>query len=555
MLRFFELDLKDEILRALLDMGFEEATPIQEQAIPVALTGQDVIGQAQTGTGKTAAFSIPFLQMITEEPVAQVLILTPTRELCIQVEKEVKKLSSYLNVRSVAVYGGQDIMRQIRELKSRPQIIVATPGRLMDHMNRKTIRLDNLKRVVLDEADEMLNMGFLEDIETILSSCPEERHTMMFSATMKDEIKAIANKFMKDPVLVKVEAQELTVPTIEQQYFEVKEHDKFKMLCRLLDIHNPELAMVFGRTKRRVDELTEALQKLGYQAEGLHGDLTQRHRDIVMNKFRNGQISILVATDVAARGLDVSGVSHVFNFDLPQEIDSYVHRIGRTGRAGKEGIALTFVEPRELPHLKTIEKTIQRKLEKTKLPSATDSRRRRQELLHETVTDAVNAGNVLNYQELANDLINEFDAVDALAAVLELMAGDTGHEAAVNEIKLSAERPIYVRRTEERKPSGKGRGFGGRRGEGRNGGRSHRDGDDRKKDFHGKDGQKKDGYKKDGYKKDGYKKDGYKKDGYKKDSIKKDAVKNKDHANKAGKNKTYTRDGKKSSKSYKKSAE
>ena len=527
MLRFFELDLKDEILKAVLDMGFEEATPIQEQAIPVALTGQDVIGQAQTGTGKTAAFSIPFLQMVTEDPVLQVLILTPTRELCIQVEKEVKKLSRYLNVRSVAVYGGQD---------------------MMDHMNRKTIRLDNLKRVVLDEADEMLNMGFLEDIETILSACPEERHTMMFSATMKDEIKAIANKFMKDPVLVKVEAQELTVPTIEQQYFEVKEHDKFKMLCRLLDIHNPELAMVFGRTKRRVDELTEALQKLGYQAEGLHGDLTQRHRDIVMNKFRNGQINILVATDVAARGLDITGVTHVFNFDLPQEIDSYVHRIGRTGRAGKEGIALTFVEPRELPHLKTIEKTIQHKIDKTRLPSASDSRRRRQELLQDTVRDAVNAGNVLNYQELANDLIHEFDAVDALAAVLELMAGDTGHEAAVNEIKLSAERPIYVRRTEERKPSGKGRGGygGGRRGDG---GRYHRDGDDRKKDGN------KDGYKKDGYKKDSYKKDGYKKDGYKKDSIKKDAVKNKEYASKAGKNKTYTRDGKKSSKNYKKSAE
>ena len=555
MLRFFELDLKDEILRAILDMGFEEATPIQEQAIPVALTGQDVIGQAQTGTGKTAAFSIPFLQMVTEDPVLQVLILTPTRELCIQVEKEIKKLSSYLKVRSVAVYGGQDINRQIRELKARPQIVVATPGRLMDHMNRKTIRLDNLKRVVLDEADEMLNMGFLEDIETILSACPEERHTMMFSATMKDEVKAIANKFMKDPVLVKVEAQELTVPTIEQQYFEVKEHDKFKMLCRLLDIHNPELAMVFGRTKRRVEELTEALQKLGYQAEGLHGDLTQRHRDIVMNKFRNGQINIMVATDVAARGLDVSGVTHVFNFDLPQEIDSYVHRIGRTGRAGKEGIALTFVEPRELPHLKTIEKTIQRKLDKTRLPSATDSRRRRQELLQDTVRDAVNAGNVLNYQELANDLINEYDAVDALAAALELLAGDTGHEAAINEIKLSAERPIYVRRTEERKPSGKGRGGygGGRRGDG---GRYHRDGDreDRKKDGFKKDGFK-DGHKKDGYKKDGYKKDGFKKDGFKKDSIKKDAVKNKEYAGKAGKNKTYTRDGKKSSKSYKKSAE
>ncbi len=537
MLRFYDLDLKDEILKATLDMGFEEATPIQEQAIPVALTGQDVIGQAQTGTGKTAAFSIPFLQMVTEDPVLQVLILTPTRELCIQVEKEIKKLSRYMNVKSVAVYGGQDIMRQIRELKARPQIVVATPGRLMDHMNRKTIRLDNLKRVVLDEADEMLNMGFLEDIETILSACPEERHTMMFSATMKNEVKAIANKFMKDPVLVKVEAQELTVPTIEQQYFEVKEQEKFKILCRLLDIHNPELAMVFGRTKRRVDELTEALQKLGYQAEGLHGDLTQRHRDIVMNKFRNGQISILVATDVAARGLDISGVTHVFNFDLPQEIDSYVHRIGRTGRAGKEGIALTFVEPRELPHLKTIEKTIQRTIDKAKLPSATDSRRKRQEVLHDSVTDAVNAGNVLNYQELANDLISEFDAVDALAAVLELLAGDTGHEKAVSEIKLSAERPIYVRRIEERK-SGSGRPRGS------HGGGRHHDG-----------GHRRDGYKKDGFKKDGGKSSGYKKDGYKKDSVKKDSAKNKDYANKAGKNKAYTRDGKKNSKSYKKSAE
>ena len=250
-------------------------------------------------------------------------------------------------MKSVAVYGGQDITRQIRELKGKPQVIVATPGRLMDHMNRKTIRLDHLKMVVLDEADEMLNMGFLEDIETILTACPEERQTMMFSATMKDEIKAIANKFMKDPQLVKVKNQELTVSAIEQQYFEVPESEKFKLLCRLLDIHNPELAMIFGRTKRRVDELTEALQKLGYQAEGLHGDLTQRHRDIVMNKFRNGQIHILVATDVAARGLDISGVTHVFNFDLPQEIDSYVHRIGRTGRAGKEGLAMTFVEPRE----------------------------------------------------------------------------------------------------------------------------------------------------------------------------------------------------------------
>ncbi|MBQ5683204.1 MAG: DEAD/DEAH box helicase [Peptococcaceae bacterium] len=525
MLNFETLNLKDEILKAIQDMGFTEATPIQEQAIPVALTGQDVIGQAQTGTGKTAAFTIPFLQLLGNEPVVQVLILTPTRELCMQVEKEVKKLSKYLRMKSVAVYGGQDINRQIRELKGRPQVIVATPGRLMDHMNRKTIRLDNLKMIVLDEADEMLNMGFLEDIETILSSCPEERQTMMFSATMKDEIKAIANKFMKEPVLVKVKAQELTVPLIEQQYFEVPEQDKFKLLCRLLDIHNPELAMVFGRTKRRVDELTEALQKLGYQAEGLHGDLTQRHRDIVMNKFRNGQISILVATDVAARGLDVSGVSHVFNFDLPQEIDNYVHRIGRTGRAGKEGLALTFVEPRELPHLKVIEKTIQRKLQRTKLPSAQDSRQKKQDILFGQIVTAIKEGRVLDYQELANDLIQEYGSVDVVAAMLELMAGDNDHEANMDEIRLSAERPIYVKRLKEpRRDNNRGRGGHGKGGRGGN-----------------HDGK---------YKKDGMKKDFAKKDFNKKDVFKKDAGK-KDYSNKAGKPKTYSRDGKKSYKKNK----
>lgn len=517
MLNFEELSLKEEILKAIQDMGFTEATPIQEQAIPIALSGQDVIGQAQTGTGKTAAFAIPFLQLISNDPVIQVLILTPTRELCMQVEKEVKKLSKYLRVKSVAVYGGQDISRQMRELKNRPQIIVATPGRLMDHMNRKTIRLENLKMIVLDEADEMLNMGFLEDIETILSACPEQRQTMMFSATMKDEIKAIANKFMKEPVLVKVKNQELTVPAIEQQYFEVPESEKFKLLCRLLDIHNPELAMIFGRTKRRVDELTEALQKLGYQAEGLHGDLTQRHRDIVMNKFRNGQIHILVATDVAARGLDVSGVTHVFNFDLPQEIDSYVHRIGRTGRAGKEGLAMTFVEPREFGHLKTIEKTIQRKLDKTKLPSAQDSRQRKQDILYGQIVNAIKAGSVLNYQELANDLIQEYGSVDALAAMLEMMAGDHGHEAGVAEVHLTAERPIHVKYSGERKNGGKGRS-----GYGQNGRRN----DGRSRNYGNKDGR-----------------------------YQKDAVKKKEYANKAGKNKTYTRDGKKSYKNNKITAE
>ena len=302
------------------------------------------------------------------------------------------------------------------------------------------------------------------------------------------------------------------------------EQEKFKLLCRLLDINNPELAMVLGRTKRRVDELTEALQKLGYQAAGLHGDLTQRHRDIVMNKFRNGQITILVATDVAARGLDISGVSHVFNFDLPQEIDNYVHRIGRTGRAGKEGIALTFVEPRELPHLKVIEKTIQRKLQRTKLPSAQDSRQKKQDILFGQIVTAIKEGHVLDYQELANDLIQEYGSVDVVAAMLELMAGDSEHEANMEEIHLSPERPIYVKRLKEpRKDGGKGRG-------------------------HGKGGNRDGKYRKDGKKDFGRKEFG--KDFNKKDVYKKDAGK-KDFSNKAGKPKTYARDGKKSYKKNK----
>ncbi|MBR6756153.1 MAG: DEAD/DEAH box helicase [Peptococcaceae bacterium] len=504
MLKFEELNLQEEILKAVLDMGFTETTPIQSQAIPIALTGKDVIGQAQTGTGKTAAFSIPFLQIINSDPVVQVLILTPTRELCIQVEKEIRKLSKYLRLKSVAVYGGQEITRQIKDLKAKPQIIVATPGRLMDHMNRKTIRLDHLKMVVLDEADEMLNMGFLEDIESILAACPEERQTMMFSATMKPEIKAIANKFMKEPELVKVKSQELTVPLIEQQYFEVAEAEKFKLLCRLLDIHRPELAMIFGRTKRRVDELTEALQKVGYQAEGLHGDLTQRHRDMVMNKFRNGQIGILVATDVAARGLDITGVSHVINFDLPQETDSYVHRIGRTGRAGKEGLALTFVEPREFPHLKNIEDAIKRKLTKTKLPTAMDAKLHNAKLLQTEVVAAIEKGAVLNYQELANDLIQEYGSVDALAAVLEILAGDQDKEYEINKIKLTAEKPLKVKRSPDRRGHGRGSKQGdskyrgdGQKKQGGNSGHSYNKDRGGKRDYHKKDYQKKDYQKKD----------------------------------------------------------
>ena len=463
MLNFDELGLKPELYKAIDEMGFETTTPIQEQAIPLGMAGKDIIGQAQTGTGKTAAFSIPFLQNISEEGILQVLILTPTRELCIQVEKEIYKLSKHLPVKSMAIYGGQDITRQIRGLKNRPQIIVATPGRLMDHLNRHTIQLGNLTTVILDEADEMLNMGFLEDIETILKECPIEKQMMMFSATMRPEIERIANTFMVEPELVKIKSAELTVPKIKQIGYIVPEEEKFTLLSRLLDMMVPDLAMVFGRTKRRVDELTRALQKLGYRAEGLHGDLSQYQRDNVMNKFRANQINVLVATDVAARGLDVSGVSHVFNFDLPQDADSYVHRIGRTGRAGNEGLAMSFIVPRERGHLSYIEKTIRTTLEMASIPTEKDTSKKRNEILISSVVRAIQEGTLTNYKETAQELIETYGAEESLSAMLKILGGNTNREKEVRKIKLTAERPVFSKHHDNygKKRGGKGRGFSG----------------------------------------------------------------------------------------------
>ena len=341
---FYEFGLSDAIVRATASMGFEETTPIQELAIPIAITGKDLIGQAQTGTGKTAAFGIPMIEKMTSEkgPV-QGLVMTPTRELAIQVAEEINTIGQFKGVRALPIYGGQDIDRQVRALKNKPQIIVATPGRLMDHMRRRFIRLQYLTVVVLDEADEMLNMGFREDIESILLEVPLDRQTMLFSATMPQPIRELAKRFMRDPEFISIKAKEMTVPNTEQYYYQVHESQKFDTLCRLLDIQSPDAAIVFARTKRRVDELLDALNKRGYSAEAIHGDLTQAKRDSVMRNFRERVTETLVATDVAARGLDISGVTHVYNFDIPQDPDSYVHRIGRTGRLGKPGIASTFV--------------------------------------------------------------------------------------------------------------------------------------------------------------------------------------------------------------------
>lgn len=370
-----ESDIDERIVRAVEEMGFETMTPIQQQAIPCFLEGKDIIGQAQTGTGKTAAFGIPLLMSVDpKERGLQALVLCPTRELAIQAAEEMRKFAKYMHgIKILPVYGGQDIGRQIRALKSEVQIVVGTPGRVMDHMRRHTLKLDNLKMIVLDEADEMLNMGFREDIETILKETPQARQTALFSATMPKAILDITHAYQKeDAVHVKVAQKEVTVPLISQYYYQLQSKQKEEVLSRLLDYYNPKRSLIFCNTKRMVDQLAERLKERGYNAEGLHGDLSQNQRDTVMNLFRGGRADILIATDVAARGIDVDDVEAVFNFDVPEDIEYYVHRIGRTGRAGRTGRSFTFVVGREIYKLREIERTCKTKIKERNVPSAAE---------------------------------------------------------------------------------------------------------------------------------------------------------------------------------------
>ena len=371
---FKELNLSHEVQRALGEMGFEEATPIQSKAIPPIFEGKDIIGQAQTGTGKTCAFGIPAIEMLDPvTPGVQVLALCPTRELAIQVSEELKNVAKFKKgVKVLPIYGGQSIDRQIMTLKSKPQIIVGTPGRVMDHMRRHTLKLGNLKMIILDEADEMLNMGFREDIDTILKEIPEDRQTLLFSATMPKEIMDLTRLYQKDPLLVKTVHKELTIPSIEQYYLEVRDSSKLELLCRLIDAKNVKLGLVFCNTKKRVDELTSSLQTRGYSAEALHGDMKQSERDRVMTKFRKGLIEILVATDVAARGIDVNNIEAVFNYDIPSDEEYYVHRIGRTGRAGKTGVSYSFIFGRDIFKLKDIMRYTNSEILPMKPPTISD---------------------------------------------------------------------------------------------------------------------------------------------------------------------------------------
>jgi ATP-dependent RNA helicase DeaD len=442
LLIFKEFPINNLLLKAIEEMGFETPTLIQQQTIPLALKGKDIVGKAQTGTGKTAAFAIPILEKINSAISGiQALVLTPTRELAIQVSEEINRIGKYNNSRSLPIYGGQEITRQIRALRSNPQVIVATPGRLLDHMERRTIVLKYIHLVVLDEADEMLNMGFFEDVEKILESCPKQRQTFMFSATIKREILSLANKFMVDPEIIDIKPHEVTLPEIRQIYYEVPEKLKLDVLCRVLDIQNPDLALIFGRTKRRVDELTDALQKRGYLAEGIHGDMSQKQRELTMSKFRQNLIEILVATDVAARGLDITGVTHVYNFDIPQDVDSYVHRIGRTGRAGRSGLAVTFVEPRERGHLRTIEYAIGTRLIRQSIPTFQEAQKEKIRWAVSQIINTLEEDRSQEFRSAAEQMLNDYDSVALLAAALKTVAGE--HQEL--EIKLTEEPPLRSR--------------------------------------------------------------------------------------------------------------
>ncbi|SDR06162.1 ATP-dependent RNA helicase DeaD [Virgibacillus subterraneus] len=474
MTTFNELSISQPIMTALEKMGFEEATPIQAETIPLAMQGNDVIGQAQTGTGKTAAFGIPMIEKIDpSQKIIQGLVVAPTRELANQVAEEINRLGKNKGVRTMPVYGGQHMERQIRALKDGPHIVVATPGRLLDHMRRKTIRTNNVKIAVLDEADEMLNMGFIDDIRDILKNIPDGRQTLLFSATMPKEIRDIATNLMNSPKEVKVKSKEMTVTNIEQFFIEVPEKYKFDTLTNHLDINAPALAIVFSRTKKRVDEIAEGLQARGFRAEGIHGDLTQGKRTSVLNKFKNSRVEVLVATDVAARGLDISGVTHVYNFDIPQDPESYVHRIGRTGRAGRTGEAISFITPREIAHLQSIEKMTKSKMKRIMPPTNQEAERGQQQVTVDKLLQTIEQKDLKSYHETANELLQNHDSITVIAAALKMLT----KERRDTPVRISSAQPISVkkaprgkdnnRRTNNKKFYGK-RNQGGRNQGGRN---------------------------------------------------------------------------------------
>ena len=462
-LGFSGLGLDERVVQALATLGYEEPTPVQREAIPPLLAGRDVLGQAATGTGKTAAFALPLLHVLTPDADprerTRAFILVPTRELAMQVAEAVHKYGRAMGIIAMPIYGGASMETQIRSLKRGVDVVVATPGRALDHIRRKTLRLDGVRVVILDEADEMLDMGFAEDLEAILDAMPAERQTALFSATLPPRIAEIANKHLKDPVRVRIDREVSapgSAPRVRQVAYIVNRAHKMATLGRILDVENPTSAIVFCRTRIEVDQVTETLNARGFRAEALHGGLSQDQRDRVMKKFRANTSDLLVATDVAARGLDVEHVSHVVNYDLPTAAEAYVHRIGRTGRAGREGVAITLAEPREHRQLRNIEYQTKQKIEIAVVPTVADLRARRLEMTRASLRETILGGDLDQFRVLVDSLAQEFDIMDvAAAAIKQADAKDNGSDVEeIPVVTLRPDRPAS-RHDKERAPTAK----------------------------------------------------------------------------------------------------
>ena len=437
MTTFEELGVSREIIDSLVKMNFQSPTGIQTETIPYVFSGIDILAQAQTGSGKTGAFGIPIVDMVRKSEELQSLILAPTRELAQQVGEQLRLMSRAKGLKVSIIFGGTSIERQIQDLKKRPQIVVGTPGRVIDHINRRTLKLDSLTHLVLDEADEMLNMGFIEDVRFILSKITSNHQTLLFSATMPKTILELSKEFMKNYKLIKTMSDEDLNPDITEYATIARENEKLETLIGLLDVQNPNLAIVFGRTKRRVDELSSALIAKGYLAEGLHGDITQSKRLEILRKFKNNSLQILVATDVAARGIDISDVTHVYNFDIPQDTESYTHRIGRTGRAGKSGVAVTFLNPIEMPYLKDIEESRGERMKMLRPYTQEEVKKARHNRLYEDVITQL-SDNHVELNSLANKLLAESNAEKIITVLLNKLINDKKDV----DVELSFEKPL-----------------------------------------------------------------------------------------------------------------
>lgn len=460
-MKFNELNVNAGIITALENMEIDTPTPIQEQSIPLLLEGFDVIGQAQTGTGKTFAYAIPLLERIDlNKRFVQALVMCPTRELSLQVSNEISKLSSFLNVRIATIYGGASYEKQFKELRAKPQIVIGTPGRIIDHLERGTLSFNDVNYLVLDEADEMLKMGFQEDMEKILSGMPEERQTALFSATLPPFIKNISKKYMIYPQTVKIEAKSLTVDRIQQLLYFVKKEQKQDLLVRLLDYYQFKSVMIFANTKSMVDELVLFLQQQGYKADGLHGDLKQANRDRVMQSFRLSSVEILIATDVAARGIDIDGIDAVINYDIPNEQEIYVHRIGRTGRAGASGMAITFATTRQARTVQELEAFIKHKFERREIPSAKDIKVRNQKNLFDKImTDLDEAKENHEYDNLITQIAKKTtDPTPVIIRLLEMLDSNIDKEYnPIDSIKPKSEREPVKKSKDSKGKDSKGK--------------------------------------------------------------------------------------------------